>query len=114
MNGYNPESFLTPVLAKKKPGPAVLINWMASSMVAYLTLVSSDEMPSLTERPGGKTNDVLDEILPGPSLVLSLEVKSRMETMEGIEKDLPIYVIPALFGVWHQQLLGCLEPTLNS
>jgi len=25
-------------------------------------------------------------------------VKSRMETMEGIEKDLPIYVILALLG----------------
>ena len=48
------KAFLMSVLAKKQPWPAVIISLIASSMVAYRTLVCSGDMPSLTDEPLGK------------------------------------------------------------
>lgn len=47
------KAFLMSVLARKHPGPTVLMNLMASSKVAYETLVCSRGIPSFKEAPLG-------------------------------------------------------------
>lgn len=72
------KAFLMSVLAKKQPWPAFIISLIASSMVAYRTLVCSGDMPSLTDEPLGKDKWWIN--LNSPKGI------SEMGTVEGIRK----------------------------
>ena len=73
------KAFLISVLAIKQPCPAFLINWMALSIVAYLTLVCSEEIPSFTDDPLGKERWWIN--LYSPSVFLG--TTPRGETRKG-------------------------------